>query len=406
MKILQISTKKPYPPIDGGRIVSYNTIKYLAMRGHSITLVSIVDKKEKIPELKKICKWIPIQKNTFTSILGLLSNLFLKTPYTISKYYSKKVKDTIRKILSKENFDIVHIDHLHMAYCGEFIQREFGLPIVLREHNVETTIMKRFYKNQKNPIIKFYAYLQWKKLYKYETKICEIFDKCLMITEEDKKKIEDMNSKVKTFIIPAGVDVSYFYPLKTEEEPYSLIFVGSMKWLPNIDAVLWFCNEFWSKLKKVFPEVKLYVVGQKPSKEITELGKKDKDIIITGFVKDIRPYVAKSSLYIVPLRIGGGMRLKILEAMAMGKPVISTSIGAEGIEAVDEKDIIIADDVERFVEKIIELLKDKNYRRKIAQNGEKLVKEKYRWESIVKKLEKEYMEAIESIEARRKQSGT
>jgi len=399
MKIFQLTPRLPYPLNDGGKISIFNLTKYISLRGHKITLLSIESNQKKdlqvnIQALEKWCDVKVVYKDTKTKLWGLFLNLFFRIPYTISKYHSEKVKNTVKEILLKKKFDIVHIDSLHMSYYGEFIKREFRLPVVLREQNTETTIMERFYKNQKNPFIKLYAYLQWKKLYKYEAKICEIFDKCLMITKEDEKRIKSMNPKVKTCVIPAGVDVSYFHPLRMEKEPFSLVFVGSMEWPPNADGVLWFYSKIWPEVRKIFPKVKFYVVGHNPPIEVRKLEKKDKNIIVTGFVEDIRTYVAKSLLYVVPLRIGGGMRLKILEAMAIKKPIISTSIGAEGIEVTNGKDIIIADNGKNFAKEVIRLLKDKNYRDRIAENGRKLVEEKYRWEYIIEKLEEEYIGVV------------
>ena len=399
MRILQLTPRLPYPPDEGGRIGIFNLTKYLSFREHKITLLSVTaNQVENIQvDIQKLRKWCDVKvvyKNTKTKLWGLLLNLFFRIPYTISKYHSRKVKDAIREILSREKFDIVHIDSLHMAYYSRFINREFNLPIVLREHNVETTIMERFYKNQKSLFIKFYAYLQWKKLRRYEAKTCEVFDKCFMTTKEDEERIRKMNPGVKSCIIPVGVDLSYFYPSKIKEEPFSLIFVGSMKWLPNIDGVLWFHSEVLPRIKEIFSEVKFYIVGHEPPMEVKELEKRDKNIIVTGFVEDVRPYVAKSSLYVVPLRIGGGMRLKILEAMAMEKPVVSTLIGVEGVEAANGKDIIIAANAENFAERIIKLLKNKDYRKIIGKNGRKLVEEKYKWESILEKLEEKYVEVV------------
>jgi glycosyltransferase involved in cell wall biosynthesis/ubiquinone/menaquinone biosynthesis C-methylase UbiE len=388
MKILKISPKKPYPLTDGGKIVAYNTIKYLAMQGHEITLVSIVDKEEGIPELEKFCEWIPIQKDTATTTAGLLGNLFSKKPYTISKYHSEKIKQKIRGILKENNFDIVHIDGLHTAYYGTCIKQEFGLPVVLRELNVEARIMERFYKNQKNPLIKAYAYLQHKKLSRYEATICEVFDKCFMITKEDERRIKEMNPRVKTNVIPSGVDTSYFYPMEAEEEPLSIVSVASMDWLPNNESIIWFCNSVFPLIKKEIPGAKLYVVGKNPSNKIKKLA--SKDIIVTGFVEDEREYMAKSQVFIVPLKTGSGMRIKILNALAMGKAVISTPIGCEGIEVQHRKNVYIADTEKEFAQGAIELLKNKDIREGLGEEGLRFVKEKYQWERIAEEITENY----------------
>jgi len=401
MKILQLTGRLPYPPDDGGKIGIFNLTKYLSLRGHKIVLLSIISRRTKetprnIEGLRKWCDVRAVYKNTETNLCGLFLNLFSRIPYPISKYHTSKLKEAVKKILSNGRFNLVHIDSLHMAYYGEFIQHEFELPVVLREHNVQTTIMERYYQRQRNPLVKLYAYLQWKKMHRYEAKICEIFDKCLMITEEDKERIERMNPSVKTCIIPAGVDTSYFYPLKIEEESGSLVFVGDLSWLPNVDGVLWFYSRVWPRIKKASLPVKFYVIGRRPPEKIRKLSKKDKNIVVTGFVRDIRPYVAKCSVYVVPLRIGGGMRLKILEAMAMERPVVATSVGAEGIMATERENIMLADGEADFAERVVELLKERNLRRRVAQGGKRLIERKYRWETVVEALGKEYFRVLEN----------
>lgn len=394
MKILQISTRIPYPPTSGGDIVTYNTLKHLALRGHDITLVSFVSEVKGALELEKYCRWAPVQKDTRTSITRLLLNLFSKTPYTISKYHANQAKEQVHKLLREDDIDIVHIEHLHVAYYGILIKKEFGLPIVLREHNVETIIMERFYENQKNPLIKAYAYLQYKKLWDYEAKICGMFDKCFMITEDDEKWIKEMNPRVKTSVIPSGVDTSYFNSLEAEEEPYSIIYVASMDWLPNVESILWFYKDIFPLIKKEVPEAKLYIVGRKPPVNIKILA--NKDIIVTGFVEDVREYIARSAVFIVPLKIGGGMRIKILNALAMGKAIVSTSIGCEGIDVTDGKDIYIADTEAQFARRVLELMGNKNKRRRLGEEGLRLVKEKYQWKRIAEQIEEEYKKILEA----------
>jgi glycosyltransferase involved in cell wall biosynthesis len=392
MKILQIAPRIPYPPTDGGKIVTYNTIKYLALRGHDITLICFDDKEKKIPELEKYCKLISIEKDTKNNFLGYIFNIFSNIPYTISKYLSNNIKKDILDLLKKNKFDIIVLNQLHTAYYGFFIKEEFNLPVVLREQNVETIIMKRFYKNNKNLFIKFYAYLQYKKLYKYESKICEIFDRCIMITKNDEKIMKEINPYVNTSVISAGVDTSYFYPINIREEGYSLISVASMDWLPNIEAIEWFCKKILPLIKNEIPRVKLYVVGINPPNAIKKLG--GNNVIVTGFVEDVREYIAKCQIFIVPLKTGSGMRIKILNALAMEKAIVSTSIGCEGIEVTNGKNIYIADDKKEFAKKVIFLLNNKNERDRRGKEGLKLVKEKYQWEKIAEDTETEFKKII------------
>lgn len=392
MRILQISPRVPYPLTDGGKIGIYNIVKYLALRGHKITLVCFDDGKNKYPELEKYCKLIIIRKKIKTTYLGLFLNLFSSIPYGISKYYSPVAKKKIYDLQKKNKYDIVHLDHLHTAFYGVFIKNNFNLPVVLREHNIENMIMKRFYKNKKNIFVKFYAYLQYKKLYKYESNICEIFNQCLMITKNDEKIIKEMNPEIKTSVITAGVDTSYFHPIKIKEEEFSIISVASMDWLPNIEAIEWFCKEILPLVKNEIQAIKFYVVGINPPNSIKDLA--DNNVIVTGYLEDVREYIAKCQVFVVPLKTGSGIRIKILNSLAMGKAIVSTSIGCEGIDVTNGKDIYIADDKEEFAKKIIYLLKNKNERRKLGREGIKLIKEKYQWEKIAEQIETKYAEII------------
>lgn len=392
MKILEITTRLPYPPTNGGKLVTFNIVKYLALRGHDITLICFGDKVKKVPELEKYCKLIIIRKNIKTNVMGLLFNLYLDVPYGPSKYHSRIIGKKINNIIKRNNYEIIHLDHLHTAYYGLFIKKKYDLPVILQEHNVENMIMKRYYQNQKNIFIKFYAYLQYKKLYKYESKICEIFNRCFMLTKIDEKIIKDMNSNIKTSVVPAGVDTSYFYPIKVREEEFSLISVASMDWLPNIEAINWFCKEVLPLIKRKIQKIKLYIIGINPPNSIKSLA--NNNVIVTGFVEDVREYIAKGQVFIVPLKTGSGMRIKILNALAMAKAIVSTSIGCEGIEVTDGENIFIADSKEKFAEKIIYLLNNESERKRLGENGLKLVKKKYCWEKIVENIENEYKEII------------
>jgi len=392
VKILEITTRLPYPPTDGGKLVTFSIVKYLALRGHDITLICFGDKVKKVPELEKYCKLITIRKNIKTNVMSLLFNLFLDIPYGPSKYHSRIIGEKINNEIKRNIYDIIQLDHLHTAYYGPFIKKKYNLPVILQEHNIENMIMKRYYENQKNIFVKSYAYLQYKKLYKYESKICEIFNRCFMITKIDEKIIKDMNSNIKTSVVPAGVDTSYFYPIKLRKEEFSLVSVASMNWLPNIEAINWFCKEVLPLVKKKIPKIKLYIVGKEPPNSIRNLA--NHNVFITGFVKDVREYIAKGQIFIVPLKTGSGMRIKILNSLAMGKAIVSTSVGCEGIEVTDGENIFIADSKEEFTEKILCLLNNESKRKRLGENGLKLVKKKYRWEKIVENIENEYKEII------------
>ncbi len=381
-----ITTRIPYPLHSGADIVIFNTIKYLSLRGHKITLLSITDSVSSYDELKRWCEVHTFLKNTNNSIWRAILNLFSKTPYTISRYQTPRLGSEIEKIIEREKIDIVHIEHLHMAYYRDFIKEE--LPVFLRMHNVETTIMERFYRQQKNPIIKIYGFIQWRKVYRYESQVVEKFNRCITITDIDKERIESMNSKSACVSIPSGVDISYFHPINCEKEPDSIIFIGALDWFPNIDGIYWFCKKVFPLIKAEVSSVRLYIVGRNPPARIKKL--ENENLVVHGSVKDIREHLAKSSVTIVPLRIGGGMRIKILEALAMGIPVVSTSIGCEGIDITNGREVLIADAERVFARNILSLLQDEKLARILGENGLKLVKSRYIWEEIAEKFEGVY----------------
>jgi glycosyltransferase involved in cell wall biosynthesis len=392
LRILQISPRLPYPPDSGGSIGIYNITKHLALRGHKITLAALVNELKQVPELEKHCQLKQIRVNIDLPKYKIFSNMFSRTPYTISKYQSSLAREILLNLVDQDKFDIVYLDHLHTAYYGEAIKRSYHLPIVLREHNVETRIMERLYRNATNPIIRFWAYVQYRKLRAYEIHMCEMFDKCLMTTYVDEKWIKEANPKINTSIIPAGVDTTFFHPLEVEEDPYSILFIASMDWLPNVDGFLWFYKEIFPLILRYEQRTKLVVIGQNPPKMIRKLA--SENVIIIGYVKDVRPYIAKASLLVVPLRIASGIRIKILNAFAMGKAVVSTSIGCEGIEVKHKEQLCIADTKEAFAESVIALMNDPVERKRLGEAGRALIHAKYRWEHIVERLENILLEIV------------
>jgi len=389
MKILQLTPRVPYPPDDGGKIGIFGITKHLFLRGHKITMLSLSPNLDSdASKLKEYCKVETVIMNTSNNYIDMFLNFFSSVPYTVSKYHGKPFLRKLNELLQKERFDIIHVDHLHMAYYGKFVKEHFNLPVVLREHNVESTIWERYYQGIRNPFLRAYAKLQFMKLYKYESDIVAAFDRCFMITKQDKERIEKMNHRVKASVIPAGVDTSYFHPLDVPVEPYSIVSVAAMDWSPNVEGILWFIAKIWPTIKRKVSRAKLYVVGKNPPTEVKKLAAED--IVVTGFVDDEREYMAKAAVFVVPLNTGGGMRIKILNALAMSKAVVSTSVGCEGIDVENGRNICIADTEKEFAQQIIELLKDKGKREKLGGEGLKLVREKYRWEHIAEQIEAEY----------------
>jgi glycosyltransferase involved in cell wall biosynthesis len=311
-------------------------------------------------------------------------------------YYSRKFEKTLRHLLDKEEFNIVQIGFIHMAQYIKLIPRE--IPVIIDTHNAEHLIMHRYCEAEENLLKKVYLRYQMEKLKRYEKKMCKKFDRCLTVSESDKSELISVCGKKASFsLIPNGVDIDYYTPIiLSTREAYctDLIYHGTMSGHMNVDAIIYFYEKILPHIRTEIPDVKLTIAGANPDKKLLNLANIDKNIVVTGAVEDMRPYVAGSKVVIVPLRIGGGTRLKILEAMAQEKPVVSTSVGCEGLEVIPDKDIIIANDPKEFADRTVKLLEDEGLRIKIGLNGRKLVEAKYDWRIIVEKLYSLYQEVI------------
>lgn len=396
MKILQISPQIPYPPDSGGKISIWGITKYLSQLGHQITLVSYYDESydvEKYNALKNYCEPIFIKHNTRNNILKAIVNLFSSVPYNISKYYCKSLEDFLIDFLKKNDIDIIHIDHLHLSWVVNVVKSIKNIPVVLREHNLELKIMKRFYEDTKNPFLKFYAGLQYKKFIHYEPLQALKFDKCIMISKEDEKYLKEMNSKVKIKTIPVGVEENILHLKMNSVLPLTLFHIGSLKWIPNREGLMWFLKEIFPIIIKSYPQTKLYIYGIGAESIEVDPNLSD-NVIKVGYVEDIWEEIKNKMIMIVPLIVGSGMRVKIIEMLAAGKLIVTTSVGKEGIEVSDGQQIFIADDSQSFAQKIIDIFSGKVNSDQVIQNAKRFIEQKHLWNLVAKEFENEYLELI------------
>ena len=394
MNILQIAPKIPYPLYDGGAIGIFNITKYLALRGNNITFITFsYDDKTDYQELQKYCRVLTVKKNNKNSKIGAFLSFFSKVPYTHKKYFCSEIFDLIDEELKNNSYDIVHIDHLHMSIYGKYIKKKYKLPVVLREHNYETLIWERLYKNEKNFFKKMFFKNQYSKINVYEPEECKFFDKCLMVTKDDLNKLLSRNQNINTEVVPAGVDIDYFSNFDNAIiQKKTILFIGSLEWFPNLDAFKWFYKKIFPLVLKKVPDVKLYVIGKNPPEEIRNI--KDPNVEIYGMVEDIRPFVSKANVCVVPLRIGGGIRIKIIELLSMKKAIVTTSIGIEGIDVIDGEHLIVKDSENDFADTIIKLFNDDDLVYKLGYNGFNLIKNKYGWNIIAEQIENIYKKLI------------
>jgi polysaccharide biosynthesis protein PslH len=396
MKILQIAPQIPFPLDDGGRIGIYGITNYLHKRGHKIDFAVYrknCDYNSSFTALKYICNPHILDVQTDNNFFKAGLNFLSPIPYNISKFIKKEMQEFLVRFLNNNEIDIVHVDHAHMGWTIDIIKNIKNVPVILREHNVEMRIMKRFSEYETNPFLRNYALLQYQKFLKYEPKLCEKFDNCIMITREDENEILHYNPKIKTSVIPAGIDPQLLKFTSKETIPFSLFHIGSLKWLPNLDGLNWFLDEVFPEVIKKIPDVKLFIYGK--GCEILEIDPLLKNnIVVKGYVDDIFSEISDKQVAVVPLRVGGGMRIKIIELMALGKSIISTSVGTEGITVKDNENILIADNKQDFLDKITDLFTNKVNSVKMIEAARDFIRENYTWEHVALQFENKYKELI------------
>ena len=386
MNILFLSSKSPYPIKDGHSMRTFNLLKRMA-KNHRVFLLTYFlskDEEEEFEELRRICFSaegfkLPSGGSTFLLAISLFKNLFSPLPFVAQKYRSREMLARIKQKLKDEKIDLIHVDILPlMNYSAVFDH----YPVLLVEHNVESLLLRRMITHTRNLILKFFLWLQYAKLSLFETKQIGNADCVAAVSEEERGILISMNPDARVELVPNGVDSDFFQPAAEDKARNSIIFVGGLNWFPNLDGISYFCEQIQPVIRLRVGEFSTVIVG-----------KEDKgfryasSITQTGFVKDIRSFVYAAKVFIVPLRIGGGTRLKILDAMAMGKAIVSTSIGCEGLAVKNGIHLIIEDDPRRFAEAIVELLVNDQKRLALGKNARQLVEEKYDWGIIARGLD-------------------
>ena len=390
-KLLWIKADPLHPLNSGGKIRTFNMLKHLK-EYYDITFFSLTHEGSLIEQNEVIqysdrqvwTNWKDSKKSKSTFLLAIISNfLFSKIPFVIARYTSSAIKEKLNREISQNNYDCVVCDFLSLSQNILNINDKKETPYILFQHNVESKIWERMVINASNFITRFYLKNQWERYCTYEKNTCSWFDGVISVSKDDTRIFEE-EFKLQNIIgdVDTGVDIQYFSKFNWEPKKNSLVFLGSMDWMPNIDGISNFVTNIYPLIKAKIPDVSLTIVGRNPNDKIISYGKKDKSITVTGTVDDIRPYLAQASISIVPLRVGGGTRIKIFETMAANLPVISTSIGAEGQPIENGKNIVLADQDELFAEQTIALLAESERASKIANAGKKFVADNFGWESV------------------------
>jgi glycosyltransferase involved in cell wall biosynthesis len=390
LKVLVIDEWLPWPLESGKKIRTYNLLSRLA-RMHEISIIAYVDlpqEKSKITHFMEMginvvtVKDNRIKKWTFLFYLTVCLNFFSTKPYStfyhIKKSFSVKLKETIELIKP----EIIHCEWTNLA---PFLTDVKDIPFVLVAHNVESDIWKRLSKNSYNYFSRIVGQFQAKKIEKLERCWYPKVNHCIAVSDEDREVIAGYGANVT--VVENGVDITYYnHNLNNSSDDQNFIaFTASFDTFSNQDGAFYFIKEILPIIKKRIPSISIGLVGKNPPEKLKNISNIYPEVVVTGTIPDVRAILSKSKIAVVPLRIGGGSRLKILEAMAMKKPVVSTSIGAEGLNVQNRENILIADTANDFAEAVIECLQDQLLREKVSEAGYALVKSVYNWDILAKK---------------------
>ncbi len=390
MKILFISQRFVLPMDTGGKIRTGKILEKLS-RQHEITMISNVESPRDdvyLEQIDSLCKrfvavpWREVRRGSLFFFIRLFFQMFSLYPVSALNTDSRAMREAVEREIQENDYDVVLCDFVQ---CALLLKNVSHPHMVLWQHNVESEIARRHVEQASNSVARLFWWLQWRKMFHYERRECRRFDTVIAVSEHDAAEFSRLYGVNQTVAIPTGVDIDYYRQAEpVVGPPHSLAFCGSMDWLPNEDGMVYFLEEVLPLIDNAMPGVEVVVIGRRPSKKLEAMAARNPRIRLTGWVEDTRPYLNDASAVIVPLRIGGGTRMKIFEAMAMGKAVVSTSIGAEGLPVEHEREILFADSPETIAEACIRLLEDAEFTAALGQRAHDYVVANFGWQRVAK----------------------
>ncbi|HEX9565337.1 MAG TPA: glycosyltransferase [Gemmatimonadaceae bacterium] len=393
MHILWIKSELLHPIDKGGRIRTYNMLRALKRR-HRVTYLTLdngrasPDAAERSAEYCNELIRIPFREAARGSMrfwFELAANTVSPLPYAVSKYRSAAMRAAVTRTVNLHKVDLLVCDFLFPA---QNVPPALSCRTVLFQHNVEAAIWRRHVEVRGNPLSRAYFREQWRRMVRYERAECRRFDTVVAVSRADAEELERAYALRRVKDVPTGVDTGFFAPGgRAERQPRELVFTGSMDWIPNEDGIVWFVDTVLPRIHASMPDVSLTVVGRNPPARVKALAERDSRVRVTGSVPDVRPHLERAALFVVPLRVGGGTRLKIYEALAMELPVVSTTIGAEGLPLQPGRHLIVADGAEDFAAAVLRLLSDPVEARDVAASGARFVRENFSWDRVAEVFE-------------------
>ena len=402
MRILFLTPQLPYPPQKGTALRNWGLIQGLAER-HEVSLLTFVesDKDPSIaPPLERACERIATVPQPTRKRSERIRDMITTTQPDMALRLATQAYDrALTDWMARHPFDVVQIEGIELApYLDTVRAAPQGTLVVFDDHNCEYVLQERTFLTDLYSPTRWsgaaYSFVQWRRLRRYEARICRETDRVLAVSEADAEALRDLVPGLAVQVIPNGIDTDVYRASGSDAEDgadHRLLFTGTMDFRPNVDAVLWFVHEVLPLVQDEVPSVRVDVVGQRPHRRLRPLAR-NPSIRLTGWVEDVKPYFEQAAVYVAPLRMGGGTRLKLLEAMSMEKPIVATSLGAEGYPVESGRELLLADSPSDFANAVIHLLRDRPRRLELGRVARAFVEKRYDWRVIVPQLETVYRE--------------
>lgn len=387
--ILQLCLRVPFPERDGGTMAMSSLAEGLRREGHHVHMLALNTSKHYVPlnslsaDVKKSFHLKAVDVENSLSVIGALTNLLNGKPYHVSRFDHAEFRTVLKQVLGETSFDLVIFESIFMAPYLDTVQ-QWNIPCFLRSHNVEYTVWERIVANTNNPAKRWYLNLQKNRLKKYEILLTKQFHKIAAISEVDESTYRKWGLAEKTFTVPFGIDVESASFNDGPLGELKIGFLGTMSWLPNQEGIKWFVQNIWPEVAKTYPNIQCHIAGYEMPTSLIE--RSEGNLLIEGPQEDAKSFLNECQIVMAPLLSGGGVRIKILEAMAIGKPVIATPIGFEGIPAENRKNVMKFENAKEFLEHLAVIQEHPSYLHSIGEGGHQLIKTHFNKQEAAKRL--------------------
>jgi polysaccharide biosynthesis protein PslH len=400
MHILLLTQVVPYPPDSGPKIKTYHVLRWLAQE-YDVTLLSFVRSAAEVEAaqaLRSLCRdvvTVPLRRSRLLDAQAMWQSFSDPRPLVLLRDESAPMRQQIDRILDQQHVDLIHADQINMA---QFALGRDGPPVVLDLHNAVWTIFARMARAARGPR-RWLLLRESARLRAYEGWACRKAAAVLAVSEADRMALRDVAGDIPIDIVPIAIDVRQQPPVERDERPRSALSVATMFWPPNVDGVCWFGRDIYPQIQRQQPDTSFYVVGARPARAVRDLAARQPGIVVTGYVPDLLPYQRQTAAFVVPLRSGSGMRVKILEAFAQGLPIVSTTIGFEGIDAQPDEHLLVADQPDSFAEAVVRLVQSPRAGQRLAEAGRDLAERLYDWRAVCPAIGSTYARATQQVVA-------